>query len=245
MAWHYTFSTFQKVSTLLCSLLILFPACPPLPNQLKFFLLTSFLAFLPHTWKYPQLLWQQEARLLPENSQFDTLLFTSGCIIITSSSSITLPHRAALIVSHYVDISVSRLYWEHIFRWIKTVYLSLALLSCMYHLPSLKPYFVVSFWLALRTYFSITCAEWRLGGGTVIIRLSATEGHLFSFLHSTSNASGSALIQGDRFHWDPLLLSLLLLSKTVTSLQWLLFCSLEIFHTLDAGGLAPVRTSLQ
>lgn len=79
-------------------------------------------------------------------------LFTSGCIIIMSPSSITLPHRAALLFPslcrHLCLQALLRTYLQVNWNRLSVPWL---LLSCMYHLPSLKPYFVVSFWLALRT----------------------------------------------------------------------------------------------
>ena len=73
------------------------PCLPPIAQSIKIFS-TYFISclFTPHL-EIPQLLWQQEAWLLPENSVWYPSLFTSGCIIITSPSSITLPHRAALL----------------------------------------------------------------------------------------------------------------------------------------------------
>lgn len=100
-----------------------YPHCPT--NNVFFFfffLLTSFLAPLPQNWKHWHLLWQQETWLLCGNWPLNTLF--SLPLYLQLYLLIGLPY----CFPHYIDMSVSRLYLEHIFRWINTVYLSLG--SC-------------------------------------------------------------------------------------------------------------------
>lgn len=121
--------------------------CPttPLPNQLKFFLLTSFLAFLPHTWKYPQLLWQQEADcFLKIHSLIPSPILPQVVSLLLLHLQLPFPTGLPYCFPHYEHLCFQSS-CEHIFRWIKTVYHPLGSCYPAYHLPSLKPYFVVSF----------------------------------------------------------------------------------------------------
>lgn len=97
VAWHYTFSTFPKF--LLCYVHCSSYSLPaPIAQSIKIFS-TYFISclFYPTPGNILNFFDSRKPDCFLKIHSLIPSLFTSGCIIITSSSSITLPHRAALL----------------------------------------------------------------------------------------------------------------------------------------------------
>lgn len=214
------------------------PCLPPLPNQLKFFS-TYLLLFAYPTPEISSTSWWQEVHCFLKIHSLIPLPLTSGCIIITSLSIFNYPFpQAALMFPHYVDISVSRLYWgTHLPGELKPRSVLWLCYPAWVTRSLFKTLFCGVFWLCAENLLSITLQRrWEEGRH----RLSGNWGDTYFLPPIRTKMPQVSLDSGDRFHWDPLHFHSLLLKQDCLSHLCSGCCfALEIFLHFWMQGAWP------